>query len=269
MPRGRAGGPARRSGTSRAPRPTTSPTRRRAARGVRRLRARAGSTRVPTALADALALVRDAARALLSAFPKESVRRARRDAGRTQARGLGAGDLRERRADGRQRRGRRALARPSASGSRGGDQLCVAPLQVWGPLRDQLLADKTVVLTSATLMLGGDFDRGGHLARPQAERARRPLARSERRPADARTVERRRAAVARHRRRVAVRLRPAGHPVRRQAPAAAGPRRPRARADRRDRRPGRRRRRAARSGCSPAGVPPRPPPRRCASGCRT
>jgi ATP-dependent DNA helicase DinG len=33
----------------------------------------------------------------------------------------------------------------------------VAPLQVWGPLRDRLLADKTVVLTSATLMLGGDF----------------------------------------------------------------------------------------------------------------
>jgi ATP-dependent DNA helicase DinG len=40
---------------------------------------------------------------------------------------------------------------------RGGDQLCVAPLQVWGPLRDKLLSNKTVVLTSATLMLGGDF----------------------------------------------------------------------------------------------------------------
>ena len=40
---------------------------------------------------------------------------------------------------------------------RGGDMLCVAPLQVWGPLRDRLLSDKTVVLTSATLMLGGDF----------------------------------------------------------------------------------------------------------------
>jgi ATP-dependent DNA helicase DinG len=33
----------------------------------------------------------------------------------------------------------------------------VAPLQVWGPLRDKLLSEKTVVLTSATLMLGGDF----------------------------------------------------------------------------------------------------------------
>jgi ATP-dependent DNA helicase DinG len=42
--------------------------------------------------------------------------------------------------------------------ARGGDQLCVAPLQVWGPLRDKLLSEKTVVLTSATLRLGGDFD---------------------------------------------------------------------------------------------------------------
>ena len=42
--------------------------------------------------------------------------------------------------------------------NRGGDQLCVAPLQVWGPLRDKLLTEKTVVLTSATLMLGGDFN---------------------------------------------------------------------------------------------------------------
>jgi ATP-dependent DNA helicase DinG len=41
---------------------------------------------------------------------------------------------------------------------RGGDQLSVAPLDVWGPLRDRLLADNTVVFTSATLKLGGDFD---------------------------------------------------------------------------------------------------------------
>ena len=41
---------------------------------------------------------------------------------------------------------------------RGGVQLSVAPLQVWGPLRDKLLAEKTVVFTSATLRLGGDFD---------------------------------------------------------------------------------------------------------------
>ena len=41
--------------------------------------------------------------------------------------------------------------------NRGGPQLCVAPLQVWGPMRDKLLTDKTVVFTSATLRLGGDF----------------------------------------------------------------------------------------------------------------
>ncbi len=37
-------------------------------------------------------------------------------------------------------------------------RLCVAPLEVWGPMRDKLLTDKTVVMTSATLMLGGDFN---------------------------------------------------------------------------------------------------------------
>ena len=45
--------------------------------------------------------------------------------------------------------------------SEGGDRipprLCVAPLQVWGQMRDKLLSEKTVVFTSATLMLGGDF----------------------------------------------------------------------------------------------------------------
>src|SRR5205085_2821712 len=41
---------------------------------------------------------------------------------------------------------------------RGGVMLSVAPLQVWGPLRDKLMAEKTVVLSSATLKLGGDFD---------------------------------------------------------------------------------------------------------------
>jgi ATP-dependent DNA helicase DinG len=35
--------------------------------------------------------------------------------------------------------------------------LCVAPLQVWGPMRDKLLTDKLAVFTSATLRLGGDF----------------------------------------------------------------------------------------------------------------
>ena len=45
--------------------------------------------------------------------------------------------------------------------SEGGDRLpprlYVAPLEVRGPMRDKLLQDKTVVFTSATLRLGGDF----------------------------------------------------------------------------------------------------------------
>ena len=41
---------------------------------------------------------------------------------------------------------------------RGGSHLCVAPLDVAGPMRAGLLAEKTAVFTSATLKLGGDFD---------------------------------------------------------------------------------------------------------------
>ena len=57
----------------------------------------------------------------------------------------------------------------------GGDRipprLCVAPLQVWGPMRDKLLTDKVVVFTSATLRLGGDFSTRRHQLRPQDRRA--------------------------------------------------------------------------------------------------
>jgi ATP-dependent DNA helicase DinG len=41
--------------------------------------------------------------------------------------------------------------------SRGGNELRVAPLDVSLTLRDRLFGEKTVVLTSATLKLGGDF----------------------------------------------------------------------------------------------------------------
>jgi ATP-dependent DNA helicase DinG len=107
----------------------------------------------PTALSDALAMVRDAARALLSAFPKEA---GDGDAAVVQARGA-VQDI-------HQHASRMAAASEAdvlwlaeRDRARGGDVLCVAPLQVWGPLRQRLLAEKTVVLTSATLMLGGDF----------------------------------------------------------------------------------------------------------------
>ncbi|HSE71836.1 MAG TPA: ATP-dependent DNA helicase [Nocardioidaceae bacterium] len=111
----------------------------------------------PVALADALALVRDSARALVSAFPKESGDAADADPGRTQAKGW-VQELfatAERMAAGSDAD---VLWLAERDRSRGGNQLCVAPLQVWGPLRDKLLTDKTVVFTSATLMLGGDFN---------------------------------------------------------------------------------------------------------------
>jgi ATP-dependent DNA helicase DinG len=114
---------------------------------------------VPEALADALVLVRDAARACLSAYPKES-EASDVDAGRTQARGA----VQEVFAT-TERMAARSEAdvlwlTEAASGgqSRLPPRLCVAPLEVWGPMRDKLLGDKTVVMTSATLMLGGDFD---------------------------------------------------------------------------------------------------------------
>ena len=110
--------------------------------------------RIPADLADALVLVRDAARACLGAFPKEGDAEA--DAGRSQARAgvqevfnhaeRMAADLDS-----------DVLWRNDREPARGGPQLCVAPLQVWGPMRDKLLRDKSVVFTSATLMLGGDF----------------------------------------------------------------------------------------------------------------
>jgi ATP-dependent DNA helicase DinG len=110
---------------------------------------------LPTSLSDALTLVRDASRALISAFPKETAD-SEADPGRTQARGAVQEIFKnaERMAansDGD------VVWLAERDRSRGGDQLCVAPLQVWGPVRDRLLSEKTVVLTSATLMLGGDF----------------------------------------------------------------------------------------------------------------
>src|SRR4051812_27413886 len=108
-----------------------------------------------TALSDALQLVRDAARALISAFPKESSE-GEGDPGRTQARGAVQEIFKnsERMAAGSDAD---VMWLAERERNRGGDLLCVAPLQVCGPLRDKLLAEKTVVLTSATLMLGGDF----------------------------------------------------------------------------------------------------------------
>ena len=105
-------------------------------------------------LADALVLVRDSARACLSAYPKE-ISSAEADPGRTQAKGMVQDAF-------------KTVERMAANLesdvlwlAEGRDRiparLCVAPLQVWGPMRDKLLSDKVVVFTSATLRLGGDF----------------------------------------------------------------------------------------------------------------
>jgi ATP-dependent DNA helicase DinG len=110
--------------------------------------------RVPEDLADALTLVRDAARACLSAYPKAESG-SEPDAALTQAKGMVQEVLTT---------AERMAAFSEADvlwRTEGTDRippmLCVAPLQVWGQMRDKLLADNTVVLTSATLMLGGDF----------------------------------------------------------------------------------------------------------------
>ena len=119
--------------------------------------------RLPPELSDALVLVRDAARACLSAYPKASDAKGGKegeaDPGLTQAKGTvqDVFAVAERMA---------ACAatdvlwlNEGGSGERSKipPRLAVAPLEVWGPMRDKLLTDKTVVMTSATLMLGGDF----------------------------------------------------------------------------------------------------------------
>jgi ATP-dependent DNA helicase DinG len=102
--------------------------------------------------------VRDAARALVSAFPKDTGD----DAGATQAKGWAQEIFKtaERMAANADADVLWVAQRNSTQRDRqrGGNFLCVAPLSVWGPMRDKLLAEKTVVFTSATLKLGGDFD---------------------------------------------------------------------------------------------------------------
>jgi ATP-dependent DNA helicase DinG len=111
--------------------------------------------KVPVEVADALELVRDAARTLISAFPKAAPG-AEVDAGLTQAKGW-TQELfatAERMAAASEHD---VLWISEREARHGGNRLCIAPLDVALQMRDKLLTDKTVVLTSATLMLGGDF----------------------------------------------------------------------------------------------------------------
>lgn len=107
-------------------------------------------------LGEALALVRDAARKCLSAFPKEAPGGDGGDAGRTQAKGMVQEVFvnAERMAANLES----DVLWLNEARDRIPARLHVAPLQVWGPMRDKLLTDKTAIFTSATLMLGGDFN---------------------------------------------------------------------------------------------------------------
>ncbi|MBE7325298.1 ATP-dependent DNA helicase [Nocardioides sp. Y6] len=117
-------------------------------------------------LADALALVRDAARSLVSAFGKDE---GDADAGRTQAKGLAQEVFTTAE--------RMAACKESdvlwlnEARERVPARLAVAPLQVWAQMRERLLTEKTVVFASATLMLGGDFNAvAGSLGLKPSER---------------------------------------------------------------------------------------------------
>ena len=117
----------------------------------------------PEQLAEALARVRDAARTCLSAYPKQQGGR-----GRPGGAGGGEPDPALQQSRGMVQDVFTVAERMAGVGAddvlwldEGTDRLpprlCVAPLQVWGTVRDKLLTDKSVVMTSATLMLGGDF----------------------------------------------------------------------------------------------------------------
>ena len=124
------------------------------------------------------------------------------------------------------------LDRPFAEDARRPPTLRVAPLEVGRVLRNRLFAQRTVALTSATLALGGSFaplaiqwglslPRGDDPPRPprhgRLPAPHTPLGRDRSlRPTRAPDVER-------PRRRLAVRPPAQRHPVRGQAPAAAGP----------------------------------------------
>ena len=131
---------------------------------------------------------------------------------------------------------------------RRGPVLRVAPMSVAMLVRDKVFAERTVVLTSATLELGGSFDAVAGTIGLRGEGAPH---------------------VARARRRQPVRLPRAGHRLRGAAPARA--RAATASPPRRSTRSRRwcGRRAVARWACSRRCAPPRRPPRRCASGSPT
>ena len=118
---------------------------------------------VPAAVADALVLVREAARACHSALGgrADAATEGDGDAVRQQARAA-ADEVRkvaERLAAGSEHDVRWVHERTGSGGRQGaGNELRVAPLDVSLSLRDKLFGATTVVMTSATLKLGGGFE---------------------------------------------------------------------------------------------------------------
>jgi len=112
---------------------------------------------VPQDLEAALLLVREQARRCFSSVPREQAGTpGDGDAVKQQAKGMldEVRQVAERLSSGSEHDVRWVAEREA---SRGGNELRVAPLDVSLPLRTQLFGTKTVVLTSATLKLGGDF----------------------------------------------------------------------------------------------------------------
>lgn len=117
---------------------------------------------LPDQLVEALEFVRDAARTCHSAYPKEQPG-GDGDAGRQQARGMVQevfvnAERMAANSDADVLWLNEAREQSGGFGRKIPARLHAAPLQVWGPMRDKLLTEKTAVFTSATLMLGGDFN---------------------------------------------------------------------------------------------------------------
>jgi ATP-dependent DNA helicase DinG len=119
---------------------------------------------MPGALADALVLVRNAARACVSVLGTRADAAPEGDADAVRQQAKGAADevrkVAERMAAGSEHDVRWVTERGDRpSGRRGSSsELRVAPLDVSVSLRDKLFGDTTVVMTSATLKLGGGFE---------------------------------------------------------------------------------------------------------------
>ncbi|MDN5856072.1 MAG: ATP-dependent DNA helicase, partial [Actinomycetia bacterium] len=119
---------------------------------------------MPQILADALVGVREAARACFSAIPKDTKEDllgddtgSSTDSVRTQARAF-VDEVRQIAERMAANADTDVLWMSERDVSRGGNDLHVAPIDVAGALHEKLFSENTVVLTSATLKLGGGFE---------------------------------------------------------------------------------------------------------------